>query len=127
MRTDDSRQRAGDEVGRSLAPSARGPIARLSPEMLRVQQVRLCTGRGGQVLHAGRQSRLRAGLAQVAEEFGGHDDGAQGEGGETSQEQGLNGPPGGWHRFVSSCLLLFRFLWRFEFVFRSKEIRVCVT
>lgn len=77
--------------------------------MLRVQQVRLCTGSGGQVLHACWKSRLRTGLAQVAQEFGGHNDGTQGEGGETSQEQGLNRPPGGWHRFVLS-LFFFEFL-----------------
>lgn len=51
---------------------------------------------------------MRTGLAQVAQEFGGHYDSAQGESGETSQEQGLNGPPGGWHRFVH-CLFGFWF------------------
>lgn len=39
-------------------------------------------------------------MAQIAQEFSSHHYSTQRESRETSQKQGLNGPPGGWHRFV---------------------------
>lgn len=98
MRPDDTGQRVRDEVGGALRPPAGGAAARVPPQVLRVQQVRVAPGRRGQVLHAGRQPRLRTGLAQAAQELGGDDDRQEGQGGKAEEEQGLNDGADHWKR-----------------------------
>lgn len=82
-------QRVRDEERRTVAAAAGRAAARVPPQVLHVQQVPAASSTGGQVLHVGRQSGLRAGLAQTPEELSGDAHGAQGQGGTASSEQGL--------------------------------------
>lgn len=90
VRPDDPPERVRDEIGGPVPPPTGRPPPRVPSEVLRVQQVQGAAGRRRQVLHARREPRLRAGLAQAAEDVGGGDSGEEGEGRETAQEQGLN-------------------------------------
>lgn len=92
MRPHDPGQRVRDAGGSGAA--------RVPPQVFRVQQVRSAAGARGPLLPAGRQSGVRAGLAQATQRLGGVGaGGAQGQGGPAAAKSGLR------HRSVSSLTI----------------------
>lgn len=88
MRPHDPGQRVRDAGGSGAA--------RVPPQVFRVQQVRSTAGARGPLLSAGRQSGVRAGLAQATQGLGGVGaGGAQRQGGPAAAKSGLR------HRSVS--------------------------
>lgn len=78
------------DPGQRVRDAGGSGAARVPPQVFRVQQVRSAAGARGPLLPAGRQSGVRAGLAQAAQGLGGvGTGGAQGQGGPAAAESGL--------------------------------------
>lgn len=91
------------DPGQRVRDAGGSGAARVPPKVFRVQQVRSAAGAGGPLLPAGRQSGVRAGLAQAAQGLGGVGaGGAQGQGGPAAAESGLR------HRSVSSLHYIYK-------------------